>query len=59
MSTAAQDREFKKAIVMDKLPDSLLEEAIAWIAKNLQPDDVFADHELGLWAEENGYEKSE
>jgi hypothetical protein len=52
MTTAQQDRAF----IADIISASLLEEAIDWIASNLNPDDVFPDSDLEEWAERNGYE---
>lgn len=55
MSTTTQDRDFKKAIVMDNLPDSMLDEAIQWIASNFTPEDIFDKKQLERWAEGEGY----
>jgi hypothetical protein len=52
MSTSSkQDYEFREALI----PKSLLEDAIAWIAANLTPTDVFEKAVLEEWAEDNGY----
>jgi len=53
MTTSRQDEAF----ITDVLPGSLLEDAIAWIANNLFPEDVFSDVILSEWAEGNGFEK--
>jgi hypothetical protein len=50
-TTAAQDREFLRAVISS----SLLEEAMAWIAKNMEPEDVFDRKTLENWAIDNGY----
>lgn len=51
MPTAREDHDFKEALI----PNSLLDDAIAWIAKNLNPEEVFDEKVLGEWATENGY----
>lgn len=57
MSTSArQDREFKE-IISAELPDGLLQVAIDYIERNLEPDDVFGKKDLENWAESNGYIK--
>ena len=35
--------------------DQLLETAIEWIRKNMEPEDVFSETDLQSWAENNGY----
>lgn len=56
MTSLQQDRNFKEAVI----PDSLLEQAIAWISSSLSPEDVFTDKQLAEWATTNGYtEKTE
>lgn len=55
MSSPKQDRDFIQEIVINNLPNSLLEEAQAWIGKNCDPGDVFDEKKLREWAEENGY----
>jgi len=44
------NKKFKEFIVSD----SLLDEAIDWIAENLKPEDVFGESELETWALDNG-----
>lgn len=56
MTTVRQDRDFK-SIVQDLIPDGLLQVAIDFIQRNLEPDDVFDEKELKNWAENNGYVK--
>lgn len=60
MSTSSrQDADFLATVVTNKFDNTLLEEAIEWIAKNLKPEDVFETELLGSWATENGYLTSE
>jgi len=35
--------------------DLILEDAIEWIAGNMEPEGVFKEDELRSWAESNGY----
>ncbi len=52
MSTSVhQDKEFLTAV----LPNSLLESAIDWIGKNMNPGDVFAEADLRQWARDSGF----
>lgn len=51
MSTYSQDNDFRDALISN----SLLEDAISWIAKNMSPSEVFDEKELASWATENGY----
>lgn len=53
MSTSTQDKEFLKCVI----GDVLLEAAIGWIGKNMDPPDVFGHTALKAWAEENGYKE--
>lgn len=55
MSSLKQDRDFIQEIVINNLPNSLLEEAKEWVGKNCDPGDVFDEKKLREWAEENGY----
>ncbi len=50
-TSISQDRQFIASVVST----SLLEDALAWIAFNLNPEDVFSDDELDSWARANGY----
>ena len=50
-SRTVQERDFIAALI----PCSLLDEAVDWIASNLNPGDVFPDHDLREWAEKNGF----
>ena len=54
-TTIQQDREFIAAVIST----SLLEDAIEWIANNLEPEDVFGDARMKEWAEYAGYVESE
>lgn len=53
MTSVKQDREFTE----DVIGNNLLPEAIDWIQRNLNPDDVFLPSQLEAWAESNGYVK--
>jgi len=60
MPTANQDREFKEMIIEEvdfNVPNSILDYAIEWIGKNLDPEDVFDTKDLEMWAESSGYKK--
>ena len=50
-TTAQQDRDFRDHLINT----AILEEAIEWIRKNLNPGEVFDEKDLKTWAEENGY----
>ena len=50
MTTYNQDRDFKNKVVMDNVPDGILQDAIDWISKNMNVDDVFTDDDLTSWA---------
>jgi hypothetical protein len=52
MPTHFEDQKFRDALI----PNSLLDDAIKWIANNLSPEEVFKKEQLATWAEENGYE---
>lgn len=54
MATARQDADFKKEVIMDQLPDSLLDDAVDFIGKTLNPEDVFSAADLKKWAEAQG-----
>ena len=62
MTTDKQDKAFAGAIsetITSILCGGeygiLLESAIEWIQRNLQPEDVFSTKELTAWARESGY----
>ena len=40
-----------------KMSNTSLDNAIAWMQDNLEPDDVFSQKQLIVWAESNGYTK--
>ena len=58
-TSAKQDREFSDMAFEFLRNDGLLEVAIAWIAGNMNPENVFPERDLATWADENGYVKSE
>lgn len=41
------------------LPKYPLDEAVRWIQGNLEPEQVFTEDQLGMWAESNGFERTE
>jgi len=58
MPTTRQDRDFKDYLsqkIESTLSNDALQEAIDWIASNLNPDDVFSTKDLEAWAESNNY----
>lgn len=61
MPTRKEDTSFADAmqpsIQTPKMKDSALDQAIDWISKNLNPDEVFPEKDLIEWAENNGYKK--
>lgn len=54
-TTSKQDGDFAAWVI----PGSFLEDAIEWISKNMEPEDVFGLEKLSAWAEENGYVEEE
>lgn len=52
-TTVKQDNDFIKYVI----PESFLEEAISWIAYNMNPEEVFSENDLEHWAINNGYNK--
>ncbi len=54
-TTYSQEAAFRDTLI----GNGLLEDAIAWIKKNMSPEDVFPESELAEWADENGYVKEE
>lgn len=64
MSTSRQDELFASLIndqveveVTTTVSKTALEYAIDWIAKEFEPEDIFTEKQLELWAESNGYVK--
>ena len=55
MATYSQEISFVQSVI----PRSILDDAIDWISKNLNPDDVFKASDLDSWAEDNGYVKKD
>ncbi len=45
------------AFVGHLLPSCPLDEAIVWITKNMQPEDVFSDKQLTEWAVDSDFIK--
>ena len=54
-TTTKQDKDFLDVV----FPGNLLEDSIAWIRNNMEPDEVFTSDDLEAWAVEHGmnYEK--
>lgn len=50
-TSARQDREFIETLINSRL----LEEAIEWISRNLEPEQVFSTEDLEKWARESGF----
>jgi hypothetical protein len=55
MAGYKQNKDFAETI----LPQYLLDEAIDWINKNMEPEDVFSDEQLKLWALNSGFTEGE
>ena len=51
MPTFSQHADF----ISEVIPKTLLDDAIEWIQRNLDPDQVFEKDQLRYWAEKNGY----
>ena len=51
MTTRTQDVGFIDYMITS----SFLENAISWIADNMEPENVFSDTQLAAWAEANGF----
>jgi hypothetical protein len=52
-TTTKQDQNFKDEVIST----TLLEDAIEWIQKNMEPEDVFTDRQLRAWADANSEEQ--
>ena len=50
-TTVTQDDDF----IAHVIPSTILKEAIGWIASNMNPDDVFSEEDLKMWAEYNDF----
>jgi hypothetical protein len=48
--------KFQREVIEAAIP-SLLDDAVTWIAANLEPEDVFSDIELCAWAQKAGFVK--
>ena len=46
-------------VVQCNIPNSILDDTVAWIKCNLTPEDVFDKSVLSTWAYENGFSKFE
>ena len=61
MPTNTQDKAFaeemRDSVDYVMMSNSALDNAINWIANNLDPDQVFDNKKLQDWAESNGYVK--
>ena len=61
MPTTNQDKSFAEEMAANldelKMSNTTLDNAIAWIGNELEPDDVFSEKQLSAWAESNGYVK--
>lgn len=63
MPTGKQDSDFASSMEEDVKTEitvgkGALDNAIWWMQKNLDPDDVFDEKQLSAWAESNGYIKA-
>jgi len=52
-TTPKQDKQF----IEELISATLLEEAIAWIADNMSPEEVFSQTQMEDWAERMGFEQ--
>lgn len=52
-TTGRQEEEF----VRDVIGLGLLEESLKWIRSNLDPEDVFSEERLSVWAKHNYQEE--
>lgn len=61
MPTNSQDKSFademQQSVDEVKMSNTSLDNAIAWMQDNLEPDDVFSEKKLIAWAESNGFIK--
>lgn len=55
MATTKENDKFIKYIISN----SLLDEALDWIANNLEPGEVFNEVQLSIWAKDNGFVKED
>jgi hypothetical protein len=49
----------ERLFIEDVISNDLLENTIAWISNNLEPDNVFSKEELEEWARSNGFVEEE
>ena len=60
MPSSVLDNEFASEMQQYvEIHKSALDNAIEWIAKELDPEDVFSEKQLSKWAEDNGFIKEE
>lgn len=63
MATNRQELDFaevmRDSVDEIKMSTVTLDNAIDWIADQLDPDDVFSEKKLEQWAESNGYKKED
>ena len=59
LTSTKQDREFNEMLHEHLRQDSSLERCIEWIRNNMNPDDVFSESDLDVWADNNGYVNEE
>ena len=55
MATQKENDQFSEHILIR----DPLDEAIEWISRNLNPEDVFTESQLERWADISGYIKEE
>jgi hypothetical protein len=53
MASVSDNENFTKQIISSYPLDG----AIEWIMHNMEPEDVFSEDQLAIWADENGYIK--
>jgi len=52
-TTSKQDAEFLSSLNLE----DILQQAVDYLSKNVDPEDVFDQVQLELWAERNGYKR--
>ena len=57
MISSRQESDFNDEVVHPNILNNMLQDAIEWIKKNLDPEDVFSTTDLEKWAESEGYSK--
>lgn len=51
MTTKSEYSDFIETVI----PQSLLDDAVGWIARYLEPEEVFSELKLEKWAEASGF----